>query len=602
MKTVTKYFMIAGTMLALNSACSLEEYNPSGLTVDMVLETYDGYNKLINNCYFDIPRYFYGRSLLLVTEAGTDIWTADQNSTNNQQYFKYASGGAMPVDMAKDFWNGAYDGINSCNACIDRIDKVKGFPSEAAKKEKVAEAHFLRALYYYHLVEQFGKVVFHVHETTGTITSPERVEPMKVYEEVIIPDLEFAIEHLPVTRDANNLGRPTKKAALGLLAKACLQTKAYGTDAYLAKALEASKKLIDDVAAGGAQFDAKMSPNYADAFPWSTKTNDEILHLVTYSQNYGSTNVYDHNNDYKRFYCYPDAFGAILADATEKRKMGRWSGGNFMPSRYLLDLFVMPDGTVDPRFYKSFQTEWAANKAYTWTADALIQYDRASDVNTQTDVAVNETAIKFVLQNEAEYAEKANKLKKPFMWVDVNDVYDAKSVKMKYTRVNQNPGEVENPFIKFYPSLTKYNSINAFHYQTTNTSRFTTDMSSVVMRMGEIYLIAAEAEFYLRGANADAANYINVLRSRAYGAGKGQVTAANINVQFILDERARELCGEYTRWYDLKRAGKLNKAYLMEKNPDVGQYFIDGVHHVRPIPQAQIDAITNKEGFQNNGY
>ena len=123
------------------------------------------------------------------------------------------------------------------------------------------------------------------------------------------------------------------------------------------------RKVIDDVAAG-VRSRRKDEPKIMQMlFRGRQKQMNEILHLVTYSQSYGSTNVYDHNNDYKRFYCYPDAFGAILADATEKRKMGRWSGGNFMPSRYLLDLFVMPDGTVDPRFYKSFQTEWAANKA-----------------------------------------------------------------------------------------------------------------------------------------------------------------------------------------------------------------------------------------------
>ena len=136
MKTVTKYFMIAGTMLALNSACSLEEYNPSGLTVDMVLETYDGYNKLINNCYFDIPRYFYGRSLLLVTEAGTDIWTADQNSTNNQQYFKYASGGAMPVDMAKIFGTVLTMGSTRAMHVSIRIDKVKVFLRSCQKRKR----------------------------------------------------------------------------------------------------------------------------------------------------------------------------------------------------------------------------------------------------------------------------------------------------------------------------------------------------------------------------------------------------------------------------------------------------------------------------------
>jgi hypothetical protein len=117
--------------------------------------------------------------------------------------------------------------------------------------------------------------------------------------------------------------------------------------------------------------------------------------------------------------------------------------------------------------------------------------------------------------------------------------------------------------------------------------------------MGEVYLIAAEAEFYLNGATGNAANYINVLRNRVSAQ---LVDASDISIQFILDERARELCGEYSRWYDLKRTGKLTKAYLTEKNPDVGKYFIDGTHGLRPIPQGQMDAISNPDGFQNPGY
>jgi starch-binding outer membrane protein, SusD/RagB family len=251
----------------------------------------------------------------------------------------------------------------------------------------------------------------------------------------------------------------------------------------------------------------------------------------------------------------------------------------------------------------SFQTVWTSNQTSTWnwTADALTQFDRTSDITTATSVAKNDVAIKFCKPQESNYAtEVADKLKKPYLWVDINDVYNEKSVKMTYDRVNRTPGNVTNPFIKFYPSLKKFN--NGCQYQTTNTTRFTSDASAIVMRIGEIYLIAAEAEFYLNGATATAAGYINSLRTRAFGAGLGQITASNISLQFILDERARELCGEYTRWYDLKRTGKLNYNYLNDKNPDVGQYFKDGIHEVRPIPQSQIDAISNPEGFQNNGY
>jgi hypothetical protein len=575
------------------SSCSLEEVNPSGVTVDKVAATKSGFNKLVNSCYFDLSRYFYGRNLLLVTEAGTDIWTSDLNSNNNQNYMKYASGGAMSIDMAKDYWNGAYDAINYCNLVIGRVDQVEDFSSDQEKNALVAEAYFLRALYYFHLVEMFGPCPLTLKETTAPNTESFRTSQLEIYEKAILPDLRFAVDNLPTA--AAQAGRPSKKAAIGLLAKACLQTKEYGTDKYLEEALTAAKKLIE----GSATYNTRLYNSFADNFnEANNKNNLEALYQIPYSQAYGSTNVYDHNNDFKRFYCTPTAFGAVVS-TNFQTVIGRWSGGNFMPSKYLMDVFKNPDGTLDPRYALSFQTSWTANANYSWTTDAITQFDRVGTaIPSGTPVANAALAIKIVRPEEANYVtEQTTKLSQKYIWVDFKDLYgDDQKVKMKYTRVNQSPGVVDNPFINFYPSLTKFNSGSLISPKANN---YTSDAFATVMRLGEVYLIAAEAEFYLRGANGTAAGFVNALRTRVIGQ---QVNAGDISVQFLLDERARELCGEYTRWYDLKRTGKLNKTYLTQKNPDVGQYFIDSTHGLRPIPQGQIDAISNPAGFQNPGY
>ena len=588
----TRNIVFTTLMLCMSAtSCSLDELNPSGVTVDKVASTVQGYNKLINSCYFDLSRYFYGRNLLLVTEGGTDTWTADLNSNNNQNYMKYASGGAMSIDMAKDYWNGAYDAINYCNLVIERVGDVEGFTSEKEKNAKVAEAYFLRALYYFHLVEQFGAVSLTLTETKTPETAATRTAPLEIYEKAILPDLRFAAEHLPETNEA---GRPAKKAALGLLAKACLQTREYGSKDHLAEALTVSRTLIENGATYHVQLYANFRNNFNEA---NNKNNQEALYQIPYSQAYGSTNVYDHNNDFKRFYCTPTAFGAVLS-AGFQLETGRWSGGNFMPSKYLLDVFKNADGTLDPRYALSFQTSWTANTNYTWSADAVKQFDRASTVPAGTQVLNGELAIKIGYPGEPGYNEqKATKLTQKYIWVDINDLYgDDKKVKMKYTRVNVDAGEVDNPFIKFYPSLTKFNSGSLISPKSNN---YTSDAFATVMRLGEVYLIAAEAEFFMNGPTGTAAAFVNTLRIRV---GAAAISPADISEQFLLDERARELCGEYTRWYDLKRMGKLTKEYLMEKNPDVGQYFTNGVHALRPIPQGQMDAISNPAGFQNPGY
>jgi hypothetical protein len=80
-----------------------------------------------------------------------------------------------------------------------------------------------------------------------------------------------------------------------------------------------------------------------------------------------------------------------------------------------------------------------------------------------------------------------------------------------------------------------------------------------------------------------------------------QVLPANVTLDFILDERARELGGEQLRWFDLKRTGKL-LTRVQALNPDAAVN-IKPYHVVRPIPQSQIDAVSNKSSFtQNPGY
>ena len=80
-----------------------------------------------------------------------------------------------------------------------------------------------------------------------------------------------------------------------------------------------------------------------------------------------------------------------------------------------------------------------------------------------------------------------------------------------------------------------------------------------------------------------------------------RATPGNLDIDMILDERVRELMGEYVRWFDLKRTGKLiERTTLM--NPwtaEVGQ--IAEKHYIRPIPQHEIDrslpAIAQNPGY-----
>ena len=114
----------------------------------------------------------------------------------------------------------------------------------------------------------------------------------------------------------------------------------------------------------------------------------------------------------------------------------------------------------------------------------------------------------------------------------------------------------------------------------------------MVMRMAEVYLIAAEATLKGGGSGAAAAQYLNELRRRAvrniadFNVGTGmQLTTATMNDVF--DEYARELCGEYNSWAILKR----NKAFenrLQTYNKTAFTNFLPAIHYKRPMPLSLI--------------
>jgi hypothetical protein len=79
-----------------------------------------------------------------------------------------------------------------------------------------------------------------------------------------------------------------------------------------------------------------------------------------------------------------------------------------------------------------------------------------------------------------------------------------------------------------------------------------------------------------------------------------RISAADLSIDFILDERSRELCGELVRWLDLVRTGKLIERVKLY-NPEAGPN-IQAKHILRPIPQAQVDATVTGEPYNNNMY
>jgi hypothetical protein len=141
------------------------------------------------------------------------------------------------------------------------------------------------------------------------------------------------------------------------------------------------------------------------------------------------------------------------------------------------------------------------------------------------------------------------------------------------------------------PYTTKWNQ-----FDPTDTFGYGTIKDITMMRLGETYLLLAEAQFK-QGNTAGAAASINALRTRAQAP---QVTSGQMTLDFILDERARELIGEEQRRLTLVRTGT-----LIDRATRLNGASITGLttkNLLLPIPQSTIDLNVGATLAQNPGY
>lgn len=128
------------------------------------------------------------------------------------------------------------------------------------------------------------------------------------------------------------------------------------------------------------------------------------------------------------------------------------------------------------------------------------------------------------------------------------------------------------------------------------------DTDFPMFRLGDVYLMAAEAILRSNGDKSTAVDYVNELRQRAYKGTGGNISAADLDLDYIIEERARELYWECHRRTDLVRFNLLTTGdYLWDWKGGVqdGQA-VESFRNVYPIPASDINANPNLE--QNEGY
>ncbi len=542
---------------------------------------------------------------------GTEGFSSEMQA-GTDEFIQGASSGGGPIHTFNGLnstnfgsaWGAAFTSINTINGVLKYGQSID-LP-EATKNQYLAQAKFLRAFWYFYLVQTWGDVPLHTEFITLPSQSAKRDPAAEVYK-LIIQDLTEAAAALPDKPTAPFLGKAaTKPTALFFLAKAYL-TRGWLTNsqADFAEAAKISNDLITNKAAYGLD----LWQDFGDAFVPANDYGKETLFVSDHSNDakYGyyrlgsgesggfANNLtpwftnwnYPNNSGINSFV---NAAGVLVNSGTSGMIRDSYYGRPYARIRpnsvkqtngknYFLDqAFVKRD--VDSRFANTFYTVYISNTAVT---------------NTPT-AANNKRGIGYTMQVGIDTA----------VWITDYEVVGAP----QFNGTKPFKGIIAPPSTwnaNLYPAIKK-------HMDPSRGSNFNDPSTRpvVITRFSEVYLVGAEA-YLMAGNKAKAAELLNVIRQRAAyrktntaaqnaaAATAMIISADEVTVDFILDERSRELFGEWMRYQDLVRTKTLVRR-IQAWNKEASAYVKD-FHLLRPIPQSQIDRTVEGPPFtQNPGY
>ncbi|WP_241684962.1 RagB/SusD family nutrient uptake outer membrane protein [Cyclobacterium xiamenense] len=534
-----------GAALFATVSCEgiLEEDVVSNIGNDY-LNTPSGLNDGLHAAYSSLRSWYGTERGNNFTVFGTDTYTNGADGSFKYMNF-YTSDFDSQNSHVREIWDQFYQGINTCNAVIDRAPEVEGL-SETVRNQRVAEAKFIRAHHYFILVQLFGPIDLQLTESVIPSNEVSRTAVPEIYA-AIIQDLEDAIPVLEASSQSDDYGRATRPAAEHLLGKVYITkatSEAAASDDY-AKAEPLLQNVIND-------YEFQLLENFGDIHAFGNEVNDEVVFSVQYGRN-PLTNG-GGNNSHVFFLMEYDVQPGMRRDTQNGRPFKR-----YRPTTYTYNV-IFADRENDSRYFNTFLDVYYSNNPGTYNTN----FDQSKD---QVTFAAGDTAI-YIPGYEMPEAERAQK---PYQ-VLVPSAYTERL--FTSLRKHMDPGRAD---------LTQFQGGRDY----------------IAFRLGETYLLLAEAQL-MQGKVAEATETVNVIRRRAAFPGKEaqmEITASEMDMEMIIEERARELLGEQQRWLDLKRWGILLERVRAHNPQATG---LQDFHLLRPIPQNQIDRA---ESFsQNPGY
>lgn len=547
--------------------------NPQSILTPAFFSTTQGFQQGLDAAYAGNRMLWGNQDYFTLTVIGTDEFYSGVDAGGNANLNSYNSLYTASSGQLLNIWRPCYTYINTCNGVIDNAPNVT--LDANTKNRMVAEAKFLRANYYFVLVQFWGDVTLNQNFQTVPSTSAKR-DPMADVYNFIIQDLKDAIAALPPSPKLNNVlpGKATAAAARHLLAKVYL-TRA-GSPAKQANdysdAYTTAKGLIDSRGSLG----LGLLTDFRNVHAEGNEDNIEVLWTVQHTPNLAYNGSPAQNSS------GPDNVLNHMWVPQYERRPGMVRSTQYgrpyircVPTLWLTDT-IFKERVNDSRYNKTFQTVWFANNpAFPGNYPKW-----GATLPPGAPPGATPNGYKFKFGDTAIFMPG----------VDTSDAAINRTAHLLIP-----PRKYDNTLS---PAMMKY-------FDTKRPDLNAPSIRPVIVyRLAETYLIAAEAAFMMNNLT-EAVNYINAVRERAATAPANvaamRITSAQLSIDFILDERSRELCGENVRWLDLVRTGKLLsrvRAHNAEARPN-----IQNKHILRPIPQTQIDAVVTGDKYgQNTGW
>ncbi|WP_373521337.1 RagB/SusD family nutrient uptake outer membrane protein [Aquiflexum sp.] len=556
MKSYINKILLLVFVLSTQLACVEEDFlneNPLDFfSTGNSFVTFENYQGALIDMYAQVRTFTADENGFSAHMYGTDIMINARRIADGLRWGNYSVSLNPTSGLPLFHWNSMYKLITSANSIIDRLQDNTVLT--ANEKQSIdAEARFFRALGYRNLVYIFGGVPLLLNEVTSPRTDFERAAREEVIAQ-IEADLLIASQNLPSIGAVAD-GRLSNLAAFHLL-----------TEIYIAQqkwdlAIGAASQVIDD-------------PNTA---------------LMT-----------------NRFGSMANQPGDVFYDLFRVGNQNRSSGNReaIWVGQYELDILGggLSSTGISGRIFERNH----APAVFTLTDPD----GRLGSLGSRSTLNAGGRGVSFM--RPTAYMEQT-------IWESDFD-NDIRNSRFNYVRdfIYDNPNSVwyDSSLVKYpsrnylaekwrwYPYITKVTTpgqhpanliANAETLLLTNGAG-STYTDHYYMRLSETYLLRAEA--YLgRGDLANAAADINQVRNRANAT---PISAGDVTIDYILDERARELCFEETRRLTLTRVGKLVERVRVHN--DLNNSNILDHHNLWPIPIREIEANINGNLTQNPGY